>query len=268
MRSEIAKVQSEIVILRDEYLPAFCRSLHEIEPDSLLDQLRTQPSPSLSSWQRAVTRLGDLLPLSTDDIHISPFDAEDLKEFMFQEASPGYSVSDNGIWWRIGLFVSLESACCWLRYMGTQDYFSEENFVAALPKIKTWIMGLPVDDCLLYNVLCMVLPLIADIDPPFAKLALDLDTWRSVVNANAALSEKQRQKALGMIDHGYFRHAVNNALLHVLGAIGNNHFMLIRDYLDHPCLYGHYTGLMPHYLFAVLFEKVRILGQLAGGDLG
>ena len=68
---------------------------------------------------------------------------------------------------------------------------------------------------------------------------------------------------LGDKTHPYFEHVVNNALLHVLASLANNHFMLIRDYFDHPCIMGRYTRLMPHYLFAVLFQKVSILRQLA-----
>jgi hypothetical protein len=55
---------------------------------------------------------------------------------------------------------------------------------------------------------------------------------------------------------------LNNSLLHVLAALANNHFEMIADLLDHPSLVGGYTGLMPHYLFAVLFEKVTVLHAL------
>jgi hypothetical protein len=37
----------------------------------------------------------------------------------------------------------------------------------------------------------------------------------------------------------------------------------IRDFLDHPNLRGRYTHLMPHYLFAVLVEKVATLRGMA-----
>ncbi len=100
----------------------------------------------------------------------------------------------------------------------------------------------PAMDGRLWNPLCMTLPFVADVDPAFAKKALDPNTWN-----NERLP---------------FRCVINNALLHVLGSLANNHFMLIRDYLDHPCLYGNYTHLMPHYLFALLFQKVSILRQL------
>jgi hypothetical protein len=45
--------------------------------------------------------------------------------------------------------------------------------------------------------------------------------------------------------------------------LGPNHFGVIADFLDHPCLSGAYTGLIPHYLFAVLLEKVKTLRSLA-----
>ena len=86
--------------------------------------------------------------------------------------------------------------------------------------------------------------------------------------SNAAVSEEQRQKWFGQIEHGFFQHAVNNALLHVFAALGNNHFVQIGDYLDHPCLYGRYIDLMPHYLFALLFQKVSILRQLVSNGAG
>lgn len=135
----------------------------------------------------------------------------------------------------------------------------------ALPRIKTWLFSLDVKDVMLLNALCMVLPLVADADPPFVKLALDVETWHSIVSADQRLSDTQRRKSFEELDCGYFPHAVNNALLHVFGALGNNHFLLIRDYLEHPCLYGSYTGLMPHYLFALLFQKVSVLRQIAAG---
>ena len=260
MGSEIAKVQSELVVFRDEYLPVL---LDRPLADSIPEALWTPASQQLFSWQQAVTRLGDLLPLSINDNRATPVNAEDFKDFMFQEASPSYSISDHGIHWWIGLFSNAESAICYLPHAEWHDVIKDHDFLAALPGIRKWLMGLTVNDCSLYNALCMVLPIFTDVDPPFVKLALDLDTWRTLVRTNGGLSEEQQREALNTIDHGYFRHVLNNALLHVFGSLANNHFMAIRDYLDHPCLYGHYTRLMPHYLFAVLFHKVSILGKLA-----
>lgn len=259
MRGEIAKVQSELSTFRDEYLPVL---LDRPLADSIPEAFWTPPSHQLSSWQGAVTRLGDWLPLSIDDCGTTPLQAEDFQEFMFQEATRSFSISDGGIHWWIGLFSSTESAICYLPHTEWHDVIKDHDFLAALPGIRKWLMGLTVNDCSLYNALCLVLPIFTDVDPHFVKLALDLDTWRTLVKTNVGLTEEQQREALNTIDRGYFRHVINNALLHAFGSLANNHFMLIRDYLDHTCLYGHYTRLMPHYLFAVQFHKVSILRQL------
>jgi hypothetical protein len=44
-----------------------------------------------------------------------------------------------------------------------------------------------------------------------------------------------------------------------VGSLACNDFEVVLDLLNHPALVGGYTSLMPHYLFAVLFERVRIL---------
>ncbi|MGD0900754.1 MAG: hypothetical protein ABR915_23220 [Thermoguttaceae bacterium] len=264
LKAEIAKVQLELTVFRDEYLPVFLDLPPYDTPHSVAAQ-EIEDSNRLLPWYEAVTKLGEALPLP--GTHIAALNAEDFKQFMFQEATPAFSISNGSIRWRIGLFSGMGwiyGFCqppCMERKDSTED--QEREFLAKLPQIKTWLMGLPVTECLLFNSLCMVLPFIADVDPPFVKLALDLDTWRSIVSTNTAISELQRQKELDFIDKFYFGHVINNAMLHVFGALGNNHFMLIRDYLDHPCLYGGYTHLMPHYLFALLFQKVSILRQLA-----
>ncbi len=266
-RNDIAKVQSELIAFRDEFLPEFLGlPLLESLPDYMPNHLRAQvveTSHRLSSWQKAVDKLSEALPFANH----SELRAEDFNDFMFQEATPAFSRSTDGIRWKIGLFVSLDwiRGWCWPTFLDRKDdaEAEEQDFLAALPRIKPWLMSLAVDDSVLLNGLCMILPLIADFDPPFVKLALDPETWRSLVMSNADVPEEQRQMWLEAIDHGHFRHAVNNALLHVVGALANNNFMLIRDYLEHPCLHGGYTGLMPHYLFALLFQKVSILRQLA-----
>ena len=69
-----------------------------------------------------------------------------------------------------------------------------------------------------------------------------------------------------MVDGLWFGHILNNALLHVLGALANNNFMMIDDLLDHPFLVGGYSHLTPSYLFAVLFEKVAIFDSFPKSD--
>jgi hypothetical protein len=274
-RNEIAKVQAELIAFRDEYLPAFLgRPLLESMPDHTPDFVRAQAmetSHRPSSWWEAIGTLSEALPVANDSTDNTVLRADDFKDFMFEEARPAFSQSAGGIHWRISLFISLEwvHGWCWPPFLERKDNADtqEKDFLAALPQIKPWLLSLAVDDMVLLNALSMVLPFIADVDPPFVKLALVPETWRWLVMANAAVSEEQRRKWLDWIDQAYFRHAINNALLHVFGALANNHFMLIRDYLEHPCLHGSYTGLMPHYLFALLFQKVSILRQFfAGGE--
>ena len=65
-----------------------------------------------------------------------------------------------------------------------------------------------------------------------------------------------------MVD-GYFRRVLNNALLHVIAALACNRFEAVLDLLDHPNLTGYYTSMIPHYLLAVLVEKVQVLYEMA-----
>jgi hypothetical protein len=241
---EIAKVQAEIVAFRNEYLPVFLetsRTPELIPPVAFEHQQNT--FHLLSSWQEAITKVGDALPLPGDATTLDP---AEFKDFMFCEGTPGYSLSINNIRWKIGMYCDIRTALL-SGYrppeLGDNQTFTEDDFWAAIPEIEAWLLSLDTMDGRLWNPLCMTLPFIADVDPAFAKKALDLGTWGKV--------------------HPWFEHVVNNALLHVLASLANNHFMLIRDYMDHPCLFGRYTRLMPHYLFAVLFQKVSILRQLA-----
>jgi hypothetical protein len=269
--AEIAKVQTELRTLRDEYLPVFVAlPLAEAMPEHSPDFVRARAgrvSHRLSSWQQAVTRLSDTLPIANKDEYALSLSDEDFSDFMFQEATPSFSVITDGIRWKIGLFTNMNwvRSWCWPPCLERKDNIEDEeqDLLAMLPKIKEWLLGLAIDGDVLLNAACMVLPIMADVDPPFVKLALDPQTWRSMARANATVSEETRQKWIDHINHGRIRHAMHNALLHVFGSLANNHFLEIGDYLDHPYLYGSYTGLMPHYLFAVLYQKVSILRQLA-----
>jgi hypothetical protein len=98
--------------------------------------------------------------------------------------------------------------------------------LAKTERVKRWLLGLPVNDDVLWNALCMVLPSVADHDPAFAKLILDPDTWKAVVRTDASLTNEEKAQRLELIRRGYFCHVLNNALLHVLGALANNHFDL------------------------------------------
>ena len=254
-------------MLRDEFLPTILAEslpavIPEHTPDFVLEQ-SASTSNRLSEWRSAVTRLMDVLPIGSNT---SKPNSDEFHAFMFTEATPNFTVSETGVRWKISVFIHVDWECdaFWPPFLPPQETAADREriFIDSLSQTKKWLMTLSVLDCTLLNGLSYFLPLISDVDPAFVKLAIDPQTWRTLVEANADLTEGDRRTMLEDIEHGHFRHATNNALLHVFAGLANNHFLEIRDYLDHPCLYGLYTGLMPHYLFALLFQKVSILHDL------
>lgn len=256
IRAEIARVQEELVFFRDKCLPAFYGTpidpVFQTEYAEWVAQ-KFGRNPPLSEWQAATRRLADLLPLGPLPSSSSKISREDFKDFLFQEATPSFCVREGRIVWQVRLFV--DSSLC-SAYFPTLDLSNPLD-------IRRWLMNLPVNSPELANGLCMALPLIADADPAFAKLALDPEEWRGIVLADPGIIEEERAKRLKWISGLWFSHVLNNALLHTLAALGNDHFSMIEDFLDHPYLVGGYTHLMPHYLFAVLFEKVATLRTLS-----
>lgn len=271
--AEIARVQRELTFFREECLPAFLGApILEYVPKNASDALRDHiftAAGSLSSWQRTAARLADDLPLGPLPPEATGPSRDDFREFLFQSATPSFTIRAGRIVWGIELFVVGEISLEYCRTLWGDGepcpITAPEDFARSSGEIKKWLMSKAVDDARLWNALCVVLPAIVNADPAFAKLALDPDTWRSLTLADSSLTAGQRPERLKLIN-GFFGHVLNNALLHVLGALANNHFLLIEDYLHHPRLRGGYTRLMPHYLFAVLFEKVLILRHLVGGE--
>ncbi|WP_152054390.1 hypothetical protein [Tautonia marina] len=126
------------------------------------------------------------------------------------------------------------------------------------------IVEIPVDNSALWNALSLVAPILADADPSLLRRLLDPETYRRRVDADRDVPPEtfqERQRILGK----WFGHVLNNALLHAVAGLANNHFGEIAGLLGHPNVQGRYTDLMLHYTFAILFEKVRILHGLARG---
>jgi len=263
IRTEVAMVQGELLFFRERVLPALLETpLDAVFESEYADWVREKSNGRLSEWQEATSRLADLLPLGPLAPNAPKLSREDFKEFLFQEATPSFCFRDGRIVWQIMLFV--DPGFC-ASYCPTFPDLPGvlEKLPARLADVRQWLMRLPVDSIELANALSMALPFVADADPAFAKLALDPDTWRGLVLNDREISEEHRAKRLKCVDGPWFAHTLNNALLHTFGSLASNHFMLIEDFLDHPYLVGGYTHLMPHYLFAVLFEKVAILRQLS-----
>lgn len=255
LATEIARVRTEIAVFRDECLPAMLGTRSEM--------------CSLSQWREAARRLADGLPLRLGEG--GPMDRESFREFMFMAATPSWRCEAGRIRWRIELFTAFDDALVWYpapkeeqeRLSASADWPREHRIEIEARLLSLGVLGGPRDAligvCAIGNALCMLLPWLADADPDFARIALDKETWRTLVVTNHSLTANERDQRLRLIDGILGRIILNNALLHVLGALANNHFLEIREYLRHPNLLGGYTYHMPRYLFAVLFEKVATL---------
>jgi hypothetical protein len=225
----------------------------------------------LSQWCEGVRRLAEFLPIGKRDDQNEHLREPDFEQFMSQRANPSFRLDGDRIVWAIGLSSSPDCAHSlglWPRFVEWSDD-SQDNLhrlIAQLPRVQKWLMNIDVDNKFQwYNSLCYIVPIIADADPSFARFALDGESWEATIRGNAELSDEQKGQRLESLKDRYFGHVLNNTLLHTFGALANNHFMQIRQWLDHPNLYGVYTDLMPRYLFAVLFQKVRVLRQLRVG---
>jgi len=256
---EVARVRRELVSFRDEFLPA------TVDPGSPPGRPDEHARP-LHRWREAADRLLDALPdPPTGGGRGSP-DRGDYQGFLFQPVTASsYTIREGRISWRIELFVGWDWAAgavlAELTGPGPTAPDIMDELRLCLPEARRRILALQVDESYLWNLLCVALVPIADLDPAFARLALDGATWRAIVLGDREIDEGTRGRRLAAVD-GSFRRVLNNALLHVIGALANNHFEEIGDLLDHPDLIGGYTTLMPHYAFAVLFEKVVVLHEM------
>ena len=225
LNAEIARVQGELITFRTEYLPALIGTpLVQLMPDYVPDcllSLTLQFAGRLSEWQDAAIRLAASLPLGVADRRAAPLHYDAYAQFMFQPATGSFSYLNGRIAWEMSLFANLEVACCYCPGLLGQ---SPENVVDVhrlLPtkteQMKRWLLGLPVNDAVLWNALCMVLPSIADQDPTFATFVLDPETWKVIVRTDTNFTNAEKVKRIELIEIGYFRHVLNNALLHVLG---------------------------------------------------
>lgn len=225
--------------------------------------MSAETAQRLSDWQDAVTQLADTLPPNKNS---SPPSVEQFSDFMFSKPTFGATVSDNEIHWEISICIAIDfgEQTMWMPLFPKLDTQSERRkwFRRNTEFIVKSLTEMSVLDPLLMNSLCVVVPMLADDHPTTAIMLLDPETWRTLATKKSEVSDEERDKVLSDIAHGYFPHVLNNALLHLFAAVANNHFLRIRECLDHPCLYGSYTGLIPHYLFAILFQKVCKLYEL------
>ena len=60
---------------------------------------------------------------------------------------------------------------------------------------RRWIMSQPLESSNLWHLLTVGLVPIADLDPAFAKLALDPETWRSMVIGDVEIEEEAKERS-------------------------------------------------------------------------
>ncbi len=272
------RVRHEMHVFRQEYLPVFLA----LTPEEIWGEIGANPEvvkvpspshwrrpPPLSAWQRAVKDLATTLPAESSRPSSNPHFSGVYKEFI-EEPHPGFlpeepepclRMANDALVWQI-------KPKCLLDLSG---YILQEPWTAVpnlddtgswLPQFKDWLMQIPPHSNQFYHSLCSGLPYIAYFDPAFAKLALDRTTWETIVERDPNMPAERRLHLLERFDGRMFRNVLNNALLHVFAALAGNHFFTIGELLDHPCIQGGYTHLMPYYLFAILLGKTRVLLRL------
>lgn len=270
LRGEISQVLAELDELDEHLLPEMAARDPEVFPSQVKADAPpwTEKLQCLAAWKAAVRQLrGCLVASRTAPSRI--LDAADFLAFMEWEPSSTYEIGVFEIRWKLSCFATLD----WKEACGENfglskagGPFDPDFPTRSINAVKRWMLAGSTQDVKLYNPLCVLLPAIADQDPNFARMILDARIWRTRILANAALTEDERRKELSRLD-GYFGYVLNNALLHVVAALANNHFMKIRLFLDCPDISGRYTPHLPRYLFAILFAKVRVLSDL-GRSIG
>ena len=265
--AEKARVLDELKAFRDQCLPAFFATsgIQPVWDDDLPLGGPDVANRPLHCWQEAVDRLAHVLVESGTMPKRAEFD-----DFLFEKPVPDFSVGGGRIFWRIslGIYCNREpDAWAFLTRMGLEAevegdpiaYLNARSSVA-----RDWLFGLGVDHPNLGDTLCFLLPLLAEGNAEVVKEMLDPETWRATDLAETGITTEVRAFRNRLINDQLPRY-FNNALLHVFGALANNHFEVILDLLRHPHFLGSYTELYPHYVFGVLFGKVEILRGLPGG---
>jgi hypothetical protein len=140
---------------------------------------------------------------------------------------------------------------------------ASERLLSEFDEFKNWFLGPSPDVIFVINAMCYLLPLCVELDLDFVRRAFDLEERLARIRSDSSAGEEEQKRKLNEWSRLVIMHGFNNALLHVIAALANNHFDQIESFLDQPARdSGFYTWLMPHYLVAVLHQKVRILNEL------
>jgi hypothetical protein len=255
---EIAQVQRELRLFRREYLPLLT------EPVSVDDRWAYAATHNVALganariWEAATFSVADTLPLPPDD-RGSLFRPEDYAGLYRQARNPGFQIRDGQIVWEISIFMPVRVA---------DDPKLAAHFGGPyqhVGQIVDWLLLLPLDDGRLWKGLSILLPAVAMEDEERAEDLLTTEFWvnRLREDRNRIPLKDSHNDSEEFIQSGCFRHIMNSSVLHVLAALANNRFSSIGRFLQLQTRYGHYTKLMPAFIFSVLCEKVLILKRLS-----
>jgi hypothetical protein len=234
------------------------------------DDEGSEGSPgALGTWRRVVRGLEAALP-TPDGRPGVPVDEAFLAGFLHQRADADFRIQWGRIVWKIEVFTALDledGHAAWLlsTMLGepVPDAGARERLLSRFDEFRDWFLGARPDLVFVINTMCLLLPICVELDLDFVRRAFDLEGRLERIRSDTSLDEEERTQKLNEWSGPIPRHGFNNALLHVIASLANNHFDQIEPFLDHPARIGGYTGLMPHYLVAVLHQKVRILDELS-----
>ena len=262
LRWEIDHVLKEIDEFQNYLLPEVAAhdprlfaTQHESAAPRWTDRYR-----SLSEWQAAAGSLRGVLAAELTALPRT-FNFTWFQQFMWAEPNINYVIENDRIRWQIACFGSLDWAQLvnWTVLPDECRPRNSEDTARSVEAMKRWLRTGSPHNLVLWDCLVGVLPMIADREPDFAWNLLDLDDWRKRAEAVRFASDVRRT------DSDVERHLTNvihNAVIHVIGALANNHFSEVKAYLDHPAFVGQSARLVPRYLMAVLCGKVYVLQKL------
>jgi hypothetical protein len=267
--AEVDQVREELGLLVSRILPLL---LPDGQDAGGAAQQQDGPR-SLNSWQRVARELAAALP-RPDGRPGKPIDEAFLEGFLHQLALACFCVREGEIVWKNEVFMMVDlddqSARHVLELMHGEpvaESGARGRLLRDFDAFKNWFLGPAPEPVFVVNAMCSVLPTCVDLDLEFVREAFDLERRIARIRSDHSASEEERTRRLHDWSCLVVMHGFNNALLHVIAALANNHFDQIERFLDHPARNsGFYTGLMPHYLVAVLHQKVRILNELRRED--
>ena len=266
--AEMERIRAEFLVLENRILPLLLRREQEQG-----NKATSQEGPhELKTWQRVARDLAAALPTREGRPGI-PIDEDFLKGFLHGLAEADFRIRQGRIIWRITNFMPLElddqsaSRVLELMYDAPVDEVgATERLLSEFDEFEDWFLGPLPDVIFVINAMCSLLPCCVEIDVDFVCRAFDLETRIERIRSDISLGEKERKSKLDEWSKLVVMHGFNNALLHVIASLANNHFDQIETFLDHPAREGFYTFLMPHYLIAILHQKVRVVNELLRED--